>query len=247
MHSCNKLEENGNYLHALLTLWILKTQVVAKAHYQQAIIFHKRNLTLTIINAVASISVLFLANTGWIKNYFEFNPNLGKNISDNAFISSQVLEVLMTIIAHITLLDYNVLTSITALAVVFTTICQFILRWSERTIQHRYAGNEFSNLLRKAERYKGYKHVNMSTVHNLNRDYNHVTKSYPLVSTKVWNARVLLPIRSEISELEYLLRWGKERQKKQTTKIKRAPLSVGGTVLCFFFSFFVLFCLIFLA
>lgn len=182
-------DKNGNevkedYLVDLLRLWVLRAQLAAKAHYEQATDFQWRNTLLTLANATATIGVLFFANAGWIEEFLD-----GKND-----------------IGGVKLLDYEVALSVVALTVVFTTICQFIVRYSERTYQHRSAGNEYSNFLRKGERYLGLKNPTMNVVHNLNREYNHITKSYPLTSPKIWSNPDRDTLRKEILDLEERLR-----------------------------------------
>jgi len=160
----------------LVILWILRAHKAARAHYHQASSYKYRGKWLTLINAFLSILILFVANTDWVKSVF---PE--KN-------------------------SHGVITSGLALLLVLTTIFQFILRWSEKTHQHRFAGAEFSNFQRKAERYSTAEEVNMSMLHNLNRDYNHITKSYPLTSSSIWSSAGDPDLNTQIAEIEMKLR-----------------------------------------
>ncbi len=53
-------------------------------------------------------------------------------------------------------------------------------------MQHKLAANEFSNLKRKIERYLSIDDITNSLIHNINRDYNFISKHYPLVSRYMW-------------------------------------------------------------
>jgi len=152
----------------LVELWMVRCHKAARAHYMQATQHRDRNTWLTLVNAIAAIAVLFAANSSWFKNMLTINVLN----SDGVLSRTEVL--------------FDALTSLLALMVVLTTILQFIKRWGERSEQHRFAGAEFSNLQKKCERYSLVENLNMAMVHNLNRDYNHVTKSYPLVSKEIW-------------------------------------------------------------
>ena len=156
----------------LLNLWKCRSHKAAKAHYLQALINKRRNLYITTINAMLSILVLFFANATWID---DFLGEKFKIISDLAYVDSEI---------PITL--YTMMASLLAVSLVITTIMQYILRWGESAADHRAAGGEFANLQRKIERYTISRTYNMSMIHNINRDYNHISKSYPLVNTNRW-------------------------------------------------------------
>lgn len=166
----------------LLELWMVRSHRAAKAHYTQASHHKYKDMVLTIINAVAAILVLYIANATWIADIMD-GPTREGNSSKHA-----------------------ILAGVLALVVVVTTILQFMKRWGERSDIHKLAGAEFSNFQRKTERYLLATSINMSMVHNLNRDYNHATKIYPLVNAEIWKNSAEGELGARISNLEKCLR-----------------------------------------
>jgi hypothetical protein len=93
----------------------------------------------------------------------------------------------------------DVVVAVASLFTVLSTAVQFLLRYEERSTQHKLAANEFSNLKRKIERYLSINEISNSLIHNINRDYNFISKNYPLVSHYIW--KKALRRRTEISKL----------------------------------------------
>jgi hypothetical protein len=79
----------------------------------------------------------------------------------------------------------EIILAVASLFTVLSTAVQFLLRYEERSIQHKLAANEFSNLKRKIERYVSMNEISNMLIHNLNRDYNFISKHYPLVSQSI--------------------------------------------------------------
>lgn len=153
----------------LMRLWAARTLRAARVHYGESLSLNSKNRYLTSINAALSIAILFLTNAGWVQQLLGID--LPKWMGE----------------AHEFVTVYTVLVSILAMSLVITTIWQYILRWSERSGEHRRGGAEFANLHRKIERYCISTSFNMSMIHNINREYNHISKSYPLVHQKKWD------------------------------------------------------------
>ena len=80
----------------------------------------------------------------------------------------------------------SIVLAVASLFTVLSTAIQYLLRYEERAIQHKLAANEFSNFKRKVERYLSMDEISNSLIHNLNRDYNFISKHYPLVSRLMW-------------------------------------------------------------
>jgi hypothetical protein len=162
----------------LLILWALRAHKAASAHYEQSSKYGQANTLWTCVNAVFSIVLLFLVT--WLS------------------VSSIGLEALQ--------MGIEFVLSLFGAFLVTLGIVQFILRYSEKQDSHRQAGQEFSNLQRKIERYSVVKEYNMVQIHNLSRDYNHITKSYPLVGQSTWTSKRLAKLVAQIQNLENELR-----------------------------------------
>lgn len=173
---------NQHRAKVLLELWMVRAHKAARAHYTQAATHKDRNRNLTLTNASLAIGVLFFTNTNWVKDMF---VHVLQDVGASFFYAT---------------------TSVLALFVVLTTILQFTVRWGERSEQHRFAGAAFSNLQKKCERYALVDKLKMSMIHNLNRDYNHITKSYPLVNSKIWKISGVDDLNNRIESLEAFFR-----------------------------------------
>lgn len=170
----------------LLELWMVRAHKAARAHYMQASIHRLKDMRLTIVNAVAAILVLYFSNASWIEELIN-----GDSDTDN-FLGDFTL--------------YTMISGLLAAIVVVTTILQFMKRWGERSDIHKLAGAEFSNFQRKTERYLLSNEINMAMIHNLNRDYNHATKIYPLVNSAIWDSAGESDLNNRIRDLESCLR-----------------------------------------
>jgi hypothetical protein len=92
------------------------------------------------------------------------------------------------------------------LVLVLTSVLHYVFRWEERARDHKAAGTEFANLQRKIERYSIGRFFKMSMLHNINREYNYISRSYPLVHRKVWKSPELKSVTERILSLEARLR-----------------------------------------
>ena len=160
MHQIVGYEIDQAMAKKVLLLWMFRAHRAASAHYDQAIKYRDRNTYLIVFNAIYSIGLLF-----WVTWLSGRTPNL--NIGGWK-------------------LEGNLITGVVSVLLVVLGVLQFILRYSERQGAHREAGQEFSNLQRKIERYSLYVRHNMGQIHNISREYNHITRSYPLVSRSTW-------------------------------------------------------------
>jgi len=178
-------EIDNDKARKLLVLWRCRAHKAAKAHYRATLESRLLNRILTILNAVASILILFMTNSEWVNKYLD---------DKNGQIIAQT--------AKMALDGSDVTISLAAVFLVLTTILQYIVRWGEKANDHKAAGAEFANLQRKIERYSIAKTYNMSMIHNINRTYNHISKSYPLVSAKKWQEAGKGHLNDMISQLE---------------------------------------------
>lgn len=170
-----QLEISEKKCEKLLNLWHKRSHKSAKVHYAASIIKFRWNRVLTIINAFASIFVLFFTNAIWIKN--AISENGGENY-------------------------YIIASSITGVILVSTTILQYLLNFEDSANGHKMAAAEFSNLHRKIERYLVIKKFTMGMLHNINREYNYITKSYPIVSERLWNSANFGELQKQIRDAE---------------------------------------------
>lgn len=192
----------------ILQLWHERCLKSARAHYSASSILYKGHGVITIANTAASISVLFFVNATSLKT------SIFDGMSDVSF---------------------NAFASISSLILVLVSTLQYIFRWDERAREHKSAGAEFSNLQRKIERYLTGKFFRMSILHNINREYNYISRSYPLVPHKIWSNRDYEEVSKRIRHLEHILReksvlfkeWSKMPEKTYTPE-KPEEAEVAG-------------------
>ena len=181
----------------LLILWTLRSHRAASAHYHQSGRYRRTNTIWTCINAIYSIFLLF-----WVTR---LSSLVDSQESRSAEIDAANVQ-LTSISTNAFIAPRDLLTGFLGAFLVVLGVVQFILRFPERQGSHREAGQEFSNLQRKIERYSLHTHYNMGMIHNLSREYNHITKSYPLVDKSVWNNGSRKKLGDKITELENMLR-----------------------------------------
>lgn len=162
----------------LLTLWMLRAHRAASCHYEQSSKFKRYNIFWTVLNVIFSIVLLFLV----------------------ARLSNEPTE------SDVLKFGLELVFGFFGLLLVLVGVVQFILRYPEQQDAHRQAGQEFANLQRKIERYSLVTEYSMVQVHNLSRDYNHITKSYPLVDRSIWTNRQKEKLIKQIQKLEDELR-----------------------------------------
>lgn len=163
----------------LLLLWTYRAHKAASSHYHQSVRLRFGSFCLTVFNAFSAVAVLYFVNANWLPGV------LGGGEEGTVHL---------------------LFTGVFGAMVVGTSILQFILKMDERQAVHREAGQEFSNLQRKIERYSLHSRFTMSLVHNISRDYNHITKSYPLVGRRIWQHGSRIRLNEQITNLETDLR-----------------------------------------
>ena len=191
----------GDYqARQILTLWRMRSHRAAQAHYRQSEASGRQNRRLIVLNALLSLAVLFFTNAQWLKNFM--SDQRSSLISQNS-IPSDINSVQQIVNAlEATPILFVVLTSISGLLLVITTIVQYILNDGDRSSNHKIAASEFSNLQRKIERYLLSEEIEMSAVHNINREYNHITKAFPSVNRKHWKFKQNEQLSANIEKLE---------------------------------------------
>lgn len=155
----------------LMLLWTVRAHKAAKAHYIASLNIKRWGFVLTVFNALSAIVILVLTNAKWQQKIID------KWLSKYYIFSDGDLSVIN---------PHTLVLSIAGIILVLSSIAQFILRWPEQAQKHRFAGIEFSNLQRKIERYTSSVYYNMFMLHTISREYNHITKSYPLVPRATW-------------------------------------------------------------
>lgn len=184
----------------LLTLWRMRAHRAAQIHYKQSESSGRQNKLLIVINALLSLAVLFFTNAQWLKNILSHQR---KNLMSSDAVPTSYSSVQQLVNSlEATPLLFVILTSISGLLLVITTIIQYILNDGERCSNHKMAASEFSNLQRKIERYLLAETVPMTTVHNINREYNHITKAFPSVARKHWKNTDNKALNYNIQRLE---------------------------------------------
>ncbi|MEM6406773.1 MAG: hypothetical protein AAF700_00005 [Pseudomonadota bacterium] len=155
-------EEYRNRISTLFCLWNKRQLVAAYGHYLAAARCTWLERFFSIVNICAAIFVLFLsANTKLSQLIFEFF----EWPVENAAIAVSIGSVL----------------------VVLSSATQYILQFGARGALHKQAGNEFSNLRRKIERYWTRGNIHPEAIHSLARSYNMISRSSPLVRPPLWN------------------------------------------------------------
>jgi hypothetical protein len=98
---------------------------------------------------------------------------------------------------------YQILVPLLSLLVVLSSAIQYIMQYSRRAYEHKQAGNEFSNLRRKIERYWSKGSIHIEAIHSLNRSYNSAVRNPPLVPKSIWAAS----LKIKMDEIEKINRF----------------------------------------
>lgn len=179
----------------LFAMWHARLLRSASAHYTFAERCEFRERILTTLNLVAAILVLFLATSPVLPALIDGIPGQvdasGINIKNDFAPDTQSAR-------RIAIVPFIV--PILSLAVVLFTALQYMLQNSQRAFAHKTAGNEFSNLRRKLERYWGKPDIHVEAIHNINRAHNAITKSAPIVPKKHWQ----ISIEKTAKEIEFV-------------------------------------------
>ena len=168
----------------LFRLWAKRLLISSYAHYLAAERCEIREKWLLIINISTAILVLF------------FNANRA------------VLETLSQVIG----MDetaIGLVVSLLSVLVVLSSAAQYILQYGTSAALHKLAGSEFSNLRRKIECYWTKGNLHPEAIHNLNRAYNMVNKTTPLVPPGIW-PRAVVAKEKEVAEVEEAFFNGKD-------------------------------------
>ena len=173
------------YGRKVLLLWKCRAHRAAVAHYAQSQSYKGWDFFLTVTNAMASLAVLFMTNAEWLKDLMSNNKPVELRKGSYEIINGGVVVYDLPN----THLLYIILTSIAGFVLVMTTILQYIRKDNENSKSHKTAGGEFSNLQRKIERYLLNEEFDMFLVHNINRDYSQITRSYKITDGKYWSSK----------------------------------------------------------
>lgn len=68
--------------------------------------------------------------------------------------------------------------------VVFTSALQYLLKWDERNLIHKYVGADYDNLVRKIARFLAKDNVTEFEIHRINRQINYLERHSPPISHK---------------------------------------------------------------
>ena len=175
-YTSNEIIDRGRFLH-VLDLWSTRAHKAAMAHYRESEICARRNTVLTVLNAVSSITVLFLASSTWLSDVTK--------IEFNSFN-----------------LPYDFLISLSSLLVVLTTILHYLFGYGYRSSRHASSAKSYGALLRKIERYCCSGVCDMDSLHIISKQYSSVTNAAPLVARRRWNSKKLEKFSSYIQDLE---------------------------------------------
>lgn len=165
-------EEQKEQIRKVFQMWHKRLLRSSAAHYMAATRFKQRETWLTLFNICAAIAVLFLSSNNLLQEYLTFS--LGTNI--------------------------GILLPLVSLLVVLSSAVQYIQQYSARVSEHKLAGNEFSNLRRKIERYWVKDSIHPEAIHALNRMYNSIAKYPPLVPEDIWSKSLEMK-REECKEI----------------------------------------------
>ncbi len=104
---------------------------------------------------------------------------------------------------HLLGMDFTTVVPVFSLIVVLLSAYQYIQQYASKASIHKQAGNEFSNLRRKMERYWTKDKLHPEAIHSLNRSYNFIAKSPPLVPKKIWEKS----LQYKLNEIEGINRF----------------------------------------
>jgi len=155
----------------LFSMWNARLLRSSAAHYMTAASYERLDSIFTLFNIIASICVLFFASSAWIID------GIVSYIQDK----DKVQDIWT---AGRKFSEYAV--PLCSLGAVISAAVQYVLQLSRKATEHKMAGNEFSNLRRKIERYWAKGHVHLEAIHALNRSYNAIVKNPPLVPKRFW-------------------------------------------------------------
>jgi hypothetical protein len=152
----------------LFRMWSKRLLRSAAAHYMAAEKYESRDLFLTQFNIIAAISVLFF--------------------SSNQIVAQRIFEFIYSSFStdNLDYESYQMVVPFLSLLVVLSSAIQYIMQYSRRAYEHKQAGNEFSNLRRKIERYWSKGSIHIEAVHSLNRSYNSAVRNPPLIPKSIW-------------------------------------------------------------
>ncbi len=189
-------EEYRERVRKLFCMWNARQLVASYGHYLAASQCDGRERRLSIVNISAAILVLFLAaNTKLL------------DLIASAFSFPEA--------------NAPVIVSVFSVFVVLSSASQYILQYASRSALHKQAGNEFSNLRRKIERYWSRGNIHPEAVHSLNRSYNMISKAPPLVPPKLWD-QAKRDKRPEIDEINKFFFCQQLETKNSTATRRRA-------------------------
>ena len=116
---------------------------------------------LTVFNLFWSIATLFLASNAVAK------------------------AVIKEFVVHTEALDIGEFAiSVAGAMVVFSAALQYLLKWEERNLIHKYVGADYDNLVRKISRFLAKDHVTDYEIHRINRQVNYIERHSPPISTR---------------------------------------------------------------
>ena len=162
--SFDKLDLSQKHARKTLFVWKMRALRAARAHYRYARHIQIIGKVLTLFNSLAAIIVSLVSVAGFFSpDKFLTEPFFGW------YINLEIVAICSGVV------------------VLLTSIVQFLEKPEEHHLLHKSAANEFSNLQRKIERYLAASQVEMGVNHNINRDFNFVSKSFPMVSSRCWN------------------------------------------------------------
>jgi hypothetical protein len=135
------------------------------------------NKIITISNSILSVSVLFFLTASWVQTMLF----AGTSKPDEY---------------------YSVFIGLLSLSVVITTVLHYLFGLEEAARNHQRSGQQYSNLMKKIERYGCSKKYLMDSLHVISRQYSNITNSSPIMNRKIWNDVSLSEYTSRIQGLE---------------------------------------------
>ncbi|MBZ0139364.1 MAG: hypothetical protein K8H87_06250 [Pseudorhodoplanes sp.] len=147
--------------------------VLAELHKRATETYARRAARLTIINVFSSIMILF----------FAANDDAKTILRDIVTWLLSCISISIKGDVDIGLVTIGILGAIA----VFTAAMQYLLKYEERNLIHKYISADYENLFRKSGRYLAKETINEEDVHRLNKQLNYIARHSPPIASHILN------------------------------------------------------------
>lgn len=141
-------------------LWRLRALRASKIHYFYSASLSRNDTVFSVLNIVSAILVLATINSEWY-----ISLQMGN------ILGVPYTKVLQSIFGGLTVALSGVI---------------LVYRWGEKSIYHKQTGSNFSNLMKKIERYIVEEKFSADDIHNLYNDFCAIKRDAPIIPTYIY-------------------------------------------------------------